>query len=137
MFISSFTLCFGQQKMSMEATERIWSPYIYVYWGCMLWRDLLLFCHMEKVLVKVSPHDICTFPWTWWTRTYSSDHLHSYANNFALLVFGGKNLTFVFQGLKTGERWYIYICITDYRTWLNSSIIHKEHSLILMIYTVH
>lgn len=128
MFISSLTLCFSRQKMSgSHRKNMITLIYMYIEVACSV--EIYYFCHMEKVLVKVSPLDICIFAWT---RTYSSDHIHSYANDFALLVFGGKNLTFVFQGSKTVEWWYI--CTTHYCIWLNSSIIHKEHSLILIIY---
>lgn len=104
-------MCFIVRKRCLEATEKEYDhlniQYMYIEVACS--EEIYYFCHVEKVLVKVSPDHICIFAWTW---TSSSDHIHSYANDFALLVFGGKNLTFVFQGLKTGEWWYIYISTT-------------------------
>lgn len=123
-------MCFIVRKRCLEATEKEYDHlnirYMYIEVACS--EEIYYFCHVAKVLVKVSPDHICIFAWT---RTSSSDHIHSYANDFALLVFGGKTLTFVFQGLKTGEWWYIYIYMYYCNTiwFFNSSTTYKEHSL--------
>lgn len=110
--ISSLTVCFIVRKRCLEATEKeydhlnIW--YMYIEVACS--EEIYYFCHVAKVLVKVSPDHICIFAWTW---TSSSDHIHSYANDFALLVFGGKTLDIRFSRIK--DRWMVipvYICTT-------------------------
>lgn len=140
-------MCFIVRKRCLEATEKEYDHlnirYMYIEVACS--EEIYYFCHVAKVLVKVSPDHICIFAWTW---TSSSDHIHSYANDFALLVFGGKNLTFVFQGLKTGEWWCIctvilygfsthqlpiksiHLIISIYQYCMFTKIIHYRYILI-------
>lgn len=140
-------MCFIVRKRCLEATEKEYEHlnirYMYIEVACS--EEIYYFCHVAKVLVKVSPDHICILAWTW---TSSSDHIHSYANDFALLVFGGKNLTFVFQGLKTGEWWCIctvilygfsthqlpiksiHLIISIYQYCMFTKIIHYRYILI-------
>lgn len=105
-------MCFIVRKRCLEATEKEYDHlnirYMYIEVACS--EEIYYFCHVAKVLVKVSPDHICIFAWT---RTSSSDHIHSYANDFALLVFGGKTLDIRFSRIK--DRWMVipvYICTT-------------------------
>lgn len=140
-------MCFIVRKRCLEATEKEYEHlnirYMYIEVACS--EEIYYFCHVAKVLVKVSPDHICILAWTW---TSSSDHIHSYANDFALLVFGGENLTFVFQGLKTGEWWCIctvilygfsthqlpiksiHLIISIYQYCMFTKIIHYRYILI-------
>lgn len=124
-------MCFIVRKRCLEATEKEYDHlnirYMYIEVACS--EEIYYFCHVAKVLVKVSPDHICIFART---RTSSSDHIHSYANDFALLVFGGKTLDIRFSRIK--DRWmvmyiyiYMYYCNTIW--FFNSSTTYKEHSL--------
>lgn len=124
-------MCFIVRKRCLEATEKEYEHlnirYMYIEVACS--EEIYYFCHVAKVLVKVSPDHICILAWTW---TSSSDHIHSYANDFALLVFGGENLTFVFQGLKTGEWWCI--CTVILYGFSTHQLPIKSIHLIISIY---